>query len=138
MARNCVLSSSNILTRSALVANLGSGGRGDRPSNSLRVAIRSPKPGSCARCVASSPSVRDFMWGRQSLLPLGTRSSMRRVVESSDSRSGNRRANGVFCLLGLADLVDLPFAFLADFFVNLLGFLEDLERADVLAINDFD
>jgi hypothetical protein len=68
-------------------------------------------------------------------LPLGTRSSMRRVVASSDSRSGNRRANGLFCLLGLADLLDLPFAFLADFFVDLPDFLEDLERADALAMS---
>jgi hypothetical protein len=41
-------------------------------------------------------------------------------------------------LLGLLDLLDLPFAFLAGFLVDLLGFLDDLERADVLAINDFD
>src|ERR1700687_1197001 len=137
MARNCVLSSSNILTRSALVANLGSGGRGASPACSLRVPITSPKPGSCARCLASSPSVRDFMCGRQSLLPLGTRSSMRRVVDSSDSRSGNRRANGVFCLLGLLDLL----AALTDFFFDLLDRFdlpEDLERADALAMSDFD
>jgi hypothetical protein len=63
---------------------------------------------------------------------------MRRVAESSDSKSGNSRANGVFCLVGLADLLDLPLAFLADFFVDLLGFLDDLERADALAMNDFD
>ena len=60
---------------------------------------------------------------------------MRRVVESSDSRSGNSRAKAVFCVL---DLFDLLVAFLADFFVDLRAFLDDLERADALAINDFD
>jgi hypothetical protein len=38
-------------------------------------------------------------------------------------------------LLGLADLLDLPFAFLADFFVDLPDFLDGLERADALAMN---
>jgi hypothetical protein len=60
---------------------------------------------------------------------------MRRVVASSDSRSGKRRANAVFCLV---DLLDLVVAFLGDFFVDLLGFLDDLERADALAMSDFD
>ena len=63
---------------------------------------------------------------------------MRRVVESSDSRSGNRRAKGVFCPLDLADLPDLLVAFLAGFFVDLPGFLDDLERAMALGIDDFD
>src|ERR1700694_4118041 len=54
----------------------------------------SAKPGSCATCVASSPSVRDLVCGRQSSFPLGTRSSMRRVVAISDSRSGKSTANG--------------------------------------------
>jgi hypothetical protein len=60
---------------------------------------------------------------------------MRRVVESSDSRSGNRSARGFGCLV---DLLDLLVDFLADFFVDLLDFfdlLEDLERADALAMN---
>ena len=59
---------------------------------------------------------------------------MRRVVESSDSRSGNRRANADFCVLDLFDLLDPLVAFLAGFFVDLLGFLDDLERADGLAM----
>jgi hypothetical protein len=63
---------------------------------------------------------------------------MRRVVESSDSRSGNRRAHADFCVLDLFDLTDLLVVFLADFFVDLRAFLDDLERADALAINDFD
>jgi len=63
---------------------------------------------------------------------------MRRVVESSDSRSGNRRAQAVFCVLDLFALTDLLVVFLADFFVDLRAFLDDLERADALAINDFD
>jgi hypothetical protein len=63
---------------------------------------------------------------------------MRRVVESSDSRSGNRRAKGVFCPLDVLDLPDLLVAFLTGFFVDLLGFLDDLERAVALAIDDFD
>jgi hypothetical protein len=44
-------------------------------------------------------------------------------------------ANAVFCAL------DLLAAFLADFFVDLLDFfdlLDDLERADALAMDDFD
>ena len=60
---------------------------------------------------------------------------MRRVVASSDSRSGNRRASGLACLV---DLLDLLVDFLADFFVDLLDFfdlLEDLERADALAMD---
>jgi hypothetical protein len=63
---------------------------------------------------------------------------MRRVVASSDSRSGNRSASGLGCL---DDLLGLVVAFLADFFVDLLDFfdlLEDLERADALAMNDFE
>jgi hypothetical protein len=74
-------------------------------------------------------------------LPLGTRSSMRRVVASSDSRSGNRSANAVFCLVGVLVLRDLLAAFLPAFFGDLLDFfdlLDDLEREDALAINDFD
>src|SRR5438105_8150087 len=144
MLRSCALSSSNFLTRSALVEKRGSGARGPRPSNSSRVAISNPKPGSCARCVASSPSVRDLAWGRQSSLPLGMRSSMRRVVASSDSRSGNRSAIGGGCLpdvLALrADFVGDFLAdplgdFLADFLADLVDFLADLERADFLAMN---
>jgi hypothetical protein len=67
---------------------------------------------------------------------------MRRVVAISDSRSGNRSASGLGCLddlLGL--LVDFLVDFLADFFVDLLDFfdlLEDLERFDALAMNDFE
>jgi hypothetical protein len=63
---------------------------------------------------------------------------MRRVVASSDSRSGNRRASGLACFV---DLLDLLVDFLADFFVDLLDFfdlLDDLERADALAMNDFE
>ena len=67
---------------------------------------------------------------------------MRRVVASSDSRSGNRSASGLACLVDLLDLLDLLVAFrvdfFADFFVDLLDFfdlLEDLERVDVLAMN---
>jgi hypothetical protein len=69
---------------------------------------------------------------------------MRRVVASSDSRSGNRRANAVFCLLELLDLLVLLVAFLAAllalpaFFFDLVGFLDDLERADFLAMIDFE
>src|SRR6266571_683037 len=131
MRRSCALNSSNIFTRSALVENRGSGWRGPKPSNSSRVNIRMPKPGSWATCVASSPSVRDFVCGRQSLLPLGTRSSMRRVVASSDSRSGNRSACGLSCLLDLA--VDFRAGFPVGF-LDLLDFLDDLERADALGI----
>jgi hypothetical protein len=64
---------------------------------------------------------------------------MRRVVASSDSRSGNRAASGPGWLLAL--LVDFRADFLADFlpdfFVDLLDFfdlLEDFER-DVLAMD---
>jgi len=63
---------------------------------------------------------------------------MRRVVASSDSRSGNRSASG---LAFLVDLLGLLVDFLADFFVDLFDFfdlLEDLERADALAMNDFE
>ena len=67
---------------------------------------------------------------------------MRRVVASSDSRSGNRSASGLAWLVDLVDLLDLLVAFrvdfFPDFFVDLLDFfdfLEDLERADVLAMN---
>jgi hypothetical protein len=68
---------------------------------------------------------------------------MRRVVASSDSRSGNRSASGLGCLVDLLDplaafLADFFVDFLADFFVDLRDFfdlLEDLERADVLAMN---
>jgi hypothetical protein len=63
---------------------------------------------------------------------------MRRVVASSDSRSGNRRASGLACLVDLLDLlVAVRVDFFADFFVDLLDFfdlLEDLERADALAM----
>ena len=70
---------------------------------------------------------------------------MRRVVASSDSRSGNRSASGLACLVDLVGLLDLLVAFRADlfadffvdFFVDLLNFfdlLEDLERADALAM----
>src|SRR6266571_3576216 len=139
MRRSCALNSSNIFTRSALVENRGSGWRGPKPSNSSRVNIRMPKPGSWATCVASSPSVRDLECGRQSLLPLGTRSSMRRVVASSDSRSGNRRAIGAGCLVDALGLRADRFAgFLADFladFPDLPDLLDDLDRADALAIN---
>jgi len=41
----------------------------------------------------------------------------------------------------LVDLFDLVVDFFADFFVDLLDFfdlLEDLERADALAMNDFE
>ena len=83
--------------------------------------------------------MRDFACGRQSFLPLGTRSSMRRVVASSDSRSGNRAASGPGRSVALLDLLgDFLADFLADFFVDLLDcfdLLEDLERADVLAMD---
>ena len=64
------------------------------PSNSSRVSIMIPKPGSWAMWVASSPSDLDFSCGRQSSWPSGTRSSMRRVVFSSPSRSAKRRVPG--------------------------------------------
>lgn len=63
---------------------------------------------------------------------------MRRVVASSDSRSGNRAASGPGWLLDL--LVDFRVDFRAVFFVDLPDFfdlLEDLERADVLAMDHF-
>jgi hypothetical protein len=64
---------------------------------------------------------------------------MRRVVASSDSRSGNRAASGPGRSAALLDLLgDFLADFLADFFVDLLDFfdlLEDLERADVLAMD---
>jgi hypothetical protein len=62
---------------------------------------------------------------------------MRRVVASSDSRSGNRAASGPGWLLDL--LVDFLADFLTDFFVDLLFFdlLEDFECADVLAMDHF-
>jgi hypothetical protein len=41
-------------------------------------------------------------------------------------------------LLALSDLVDLRVAFLAVFFVDLPDFLDDLERADALAMIYFD
>jgi len=66
---------------------------------------------------------------------------MRRVVASSDSRSGNRAASGPGRSVALLDLLgDFLADFLADFFVDLLDcfdLLEDLERADVLAIDHF-
>lgn len=77
---------------------------------------------------------------RQSSLPPGTRSSMRRVVDISASRSGNRRASGDSCLLDLADLLrvfdllDL-LGLRADFFVDWVDFLEALERDDVFAMD---
>jgi hypothetical protein len=60
---------------------------------------------------------------------------MRRVVASSDSRSGNRAASGLSLSV---DLLDLLVDFLAVFFVDFLDFfdlLEDFERADVLAMD---
>jgi len=60
---------------------------------------------------------------------------MRRVVEISDSKSGNSRANALFCAL------DLLVVFLGDFLADLLDFFDlrdDLERADALAMSDFD
>jgi hypothetical protein len=60
---------------------------------------------------------------------------MRRVVASSDSRSGNRAASGPGRSIALLDLLA---DFLAVFFVDFLDFfdlLEDFERADVLAMN---
>ena len=66
---------------------------------------------------------------------------MRRVVASSDSRSGNRAARGPGRSIDLVDvLVAFLADFLADFFVDLLDFfdlLEDFERADVLAMDHF-
>jgi hypothetical protein len=64
---------------------------------------------------------------------------MRRVVEISASRSGNRRASGDSCLLdlvGLLDLLDLLdlLGLRADFFADLPDFLDDLDRAEVLGI----
>ena len=64
---------------------------------------------------------------------------MRRVVESSDSKSGNNRANALFWLLDL--LVVFRIGLFADFLADLLDFFdlfEDLERADALAMSDFD
>jgi hypothetical protein len=73
---------------------------------------------------------------------------MRRVVDISASRSGNRVASGDSCsldlvdLLGLVDLLAL-LALLAlldvldlrtDFFADLPDFLDDLDRAEVLGI----
>jgi hypothetical protein len=61
---------------------------------------------------------------------------MRRVVEISASRSGNRRASGDSCLLDLVDLLDLldlP-GVRADFFAGLGDFLDDLDLAEVLGI----
>jgi hypothetical protein len=66
-------------------------------------------------------------------LPLGMRSSMRRVVDISASRSGNRRASGESCLLDLVDLFDL-LGLRADFFADLPDFLDDLDRAEALGI----
>jgi hypothetical protein len=63
---------------------------------------------------------------------------MRRVVASSDSRSGNSAARGPGWLVDL--LVDFLADFLADFFVDLVDFLdllEDFERADILAMDHF-
>ena len=64
---------------------------------------------------------------------------MRRVVASSDSRSGNRAARGPGRSVDLLDLlVDFFADRFTDFFVDLLDFfdlLEDLERADVLAMD---
>ncbi len=66
---------------------------------------------------------------------------MRRVVASSDSRSGNRAARGPGRSIDLVDLLgDFLADFLADFLIDLLDFfdlLEDLERADVLAMDHF-
>ena len=67
---------------------------------------------------------------------------MRRVVASSDSRSGNRSAIGGGCLPDVltlrADFVgDFLADFLGDFLADLVDFLDDLERADFLAMNLF-
>jgi hypothetical protein len=63
---------------------------------------------------------------------------MRRVVEISESRSGNRRAITDSCLAALLGLRALLAAFLADFlvdfFVDLLDRFDALERADALAM----
>jgi hypothetical protein len=68
---------------------------------------------------------------------------MRRVVASSDFRSGNSRACGRLVLDLAADLpldffaalaVDFLTSLLADFFADLPDFFDDLERADALAI----
>jgi hypothetical protein len=64
---------------------------------------------------------------------------MRRVVDISASRSGNRVASGDSCLLDLADLVGLLdlldlLGLRADFFADLPDFLDDLDRAVALGI----
>ena len=61
---------------------------------------------------------------------------MRRVVEISASRSGNRRASGDSCLLDLVDLLDLfdLLGLRTDFFADLPDFLDDLDRAEDLGI----
>jgi hypothetical protein len=61
---------------------------------------------------------------------------MRRVVEISASRSGNRRASGDSSLLDLVEVLDLLdlLGLRADFFADLAGFLDDLDRAEALGI----
>jgi hypothetical protein len=64
---------------------------------------------------------------------------MRRVVDISASRSGNRVASGDSCLLDLVDLFTLLdlldlLGRRADFFVDLPDFLDDLDRAVALGI----
>jgi hypothetical protein len=67
---------------------------------------------------------------------------MRRVVEISASRSGNRRASGDSFLLDLVKLLDLVdlldfvdlLALRAAFFADVAGFLDDFDRAEALGI----
>jgi hypothetical protein len=67
---------------------------------------------------------------------------MRRVVDISASRSGNRVASGDSSLLDLVDLLDLAdlaalldlLGLRADFFADLPDFLDDLDRAVALGI----
>jgi len=61
---------------------------------------------------------------------------MRRVVDSSDSRSGKRSAIGGWAFDLAADLLaDFLTDFFADFFAERVGFLDDFERADALAMD---
>jgi len=64
---------------------------------------------------------------------------MRRVVASSDSRSGKSRTIGCWEVDLAADfaadfLTDFFADFLADFLTDFVDFLDDLERADALAM----
>jgi hypothetical protein len=79
-------------------------------------------------------------------LPSGTRSSIRRVVANSPSRSGKSRASGLWTFDPAADLfagfrADLFGDFFADllddFLPDFLEAFDDFERADFLAINEF-